>query len=72
MARTSSVCKPETPNAAACGVALAVGILAIQGGEDVKTTAGLTPQRVSRRFTPDLVAVSARRHTQSILSAMPT
>lgn len=37
MARTASVCEPETPNAAAFGVALAVGILAIQGGEDVNT-----------------------------------
>ena len=46
MACTSSVCKPRTPNAAARCVALAVGILVLQGGEDVNN-------RVSRLLVPE-------------------
>ncbi|WP_255196498.1 transposase [Halorarius litoreus] len=37
MARTSSACKPETPNANRFVSVPAVGILALQGGEDVKS-----------------------------------
>jgi hypothetical protein len=62
MARTSSVCEPETTNPARCGAG--VGILALQGGEDVKSlnTTGAKPMTMEAPTGPAISDSVWRRY----------